>query len=392
MVMRSDDDVRGALRRTARWATLCVAHAASLGGTARAQDDAAPTSDAVSIEQREGYVDAVRKIATGEEEAGLAELATILARHGDDPDIFMLHYNVACGHARRGELDPAFAALDLAVRGGYGIHPGRRHNLEHDPDLASLRGDVRYAEAVSEAHALAKAIESSWDDLTAAFEFVPPPTGEATEDPKPLPLLIVLHPYGAERAEFARRWYEPFCAEHRFALLAPSGRRIIAPERFAFFSGASEFIDLFRLEQRQVIAALEALKKRVAIDPERIYVTGCGQGAGFGFALAMRNPQWVRGAVLFDGGYAPATLKDWETHAVRFGRRVALVHRDGDPRYPLAPLEDFATQLASRGLQVELFAGPAGPDRDAKSVGDLLAARLAWIDKVPFQRGADGGW
>ena len=381
MVMRRGGAARGAL------AVLLAAFA----GTARAQDDAAPTSDVVSIEQRAGYVDAVRRIATGEEAAGLAALAEILARHGDDPDIYMLHFNAACGHARRGELDLAFAALDRAVRGGYGIHPGRLHNLKHDPDLEKLRADARFAAAVAQAEALAQAIEASWGELTAAHEFVPPPTGDATQDAAPLPLLIVLHPYGAERGEFARRWFEPFCAEHRFALLAPGGRKIIAPERFAFFAGAGDFVDMFRLEQRHVLAALDALRKRVVIDPARIYVAGAGQGAGFGFALAVRNPQWVRGAVLFDGGYAPATLKDWEAHAARFGRRIALVHRDDDPRYPLAPLEAYATQLSTRGLQVELFAGPTGPERDGAAVAAELGARIAWIDEVPFQCKPDDG-
>ncbi|MBM4014635.1 MAG: hypothetical protein FJ293_06700 [Planctomycetes bacterium] len=381
MVMRRRGAARGALAMVL----------ALLAGTARAQDDAAPTADVVTIERRAGYVEAVRMIATGEEAAGLEALAAILAAHGDDPDVYMLHFNAACGHARRGELEPAFAALDRAVRGGYGIHPGRRHNLKHDPDLENLRADPRWAAAVAQAEALAQAIEASWEGLISAHEFIPPPTGDAAVDAAPLPLLIVLHPYGAERAEFAQRWFEPFCAEHRFALLAPGGRKIIAPERFAFFAGPGDFVDLFRLEQRHVLAALTALRTRVAIDPARIYVAGAGQGAGFGFALAVRNPQWVRGAVLFDGGYAPVTLKDWEEQAVRFGRRIALVHRDGDPRYPLAPLEAYATQLSTRGLQVELFAGPTGPDRDGAAVAAELAARIAWIDEVPFQRQPEGG-
>lgn len=383
-------------KRTWRWrraVTLAAALAAgaTLAPALRAQDDVAPTGDVVSIEQREGYVEAVRQIATGEERAGLAALAAIAAAHAEDPDLFLLHFNAACGHARLKELGPAFEQLGAAVRGGYGIHPGRLANLKADPDLAALRDDPRYAALVAQAESLSAALAASWNELTSAYEWLPPPAADPEEAKRPLPLLLVLHPYGEERAAFARQVFEAFCARHRFALLAPGGRQIIAPDKFAFFGAAGEFADRFRLEQRQVVIELESLKKRVAIDPQRIYVTGFGQGAGLGFAIAMRNPQWVRGAVLFDGGYAPATLKDWIEPAVKWGRRVALVHRDGDERYPLAPLESFAALLESQGLAVQLEAQETAAARTADAVAAVLAARLAWIDEVPFQRPAGDG-
>ena len=361
------------------------------GGVARAQEDSAPVNDITSIEQRAGYVDAVRQIASGEERTGLATLEQLAVRFPADPDLFLLHYNAACGHARLKELDAAFAQLDLAVAGGYPIHPLRRQKLDHDPDLAALRADPRFAPLRERARTMVDAIAGSWEQLIAPYEWVPPPPDDPAKAAEPLPLLIVLHPHGAERGEFAQRLFEPFCAEHRFALFAPGGRQMIAPDRFAWFGAAGDFIDGFRWEQREIVKALDAFKARVAIDPKRIYVAGVGQGAGLGFAIAMRNPQWVRGAVLFHGGYAPVTLRDWSEPAAAWGRRVALVHGEAVERYPLAPLEAYAAQLQSQGLAVRLFAQPGDGSLSATAVGAALAERLAWIDEAPFERPKPAG-
>src|SRR6185295_4073395 len=118
--------------------------------------------------------------------------------------------------------------------------------------------------------------------------------------------------------------------------LAPSGLEFLAPGRFAWAAAPGDFLDGFRADQRRIFFAVEKLRKDAAIDPQRIYVAGVGQGAGLGFAIALRNPQWVRGAVLFGGGYAPATLDDWLERSVAAGRRVALVHGESDALYPFA--------------------------------------------------------
>lgn len=382
--------VKDLLHRCARVAGIAALLLGMAVG-ARAQDDVAPLGDVVSIERRPGYVDAVVQIAKGEESAGLAVLARLAMEWKDDPDLFLLHFNAGCGHARLKQLNEAFAELEQAVAGGYGVHPGRLANLAADPDLENLRADARFAALLQKAESLSVAIAASRKELIAPYEFVPPPCADAAEAKKPLPLLLVFHPYGEERAEFARRLYEPFCTAHRFALLAMSGRQIIGPERFAYFAGGGDFADGFRAEQRHAVIALGEMKKRVAIDPQRIYVSGFGQGAGLGFAVAMRNPQWVRGAVLFDGGYAPASLRDWSDAAVSWGRRVALVHPESDPRYPLAPLESYFAQLESQGFALQLLTVPGNAAPTGTSVAESLAARLAWIDEVPFQRPAADG-
>jgi hypothetical protein len=53
-------------------------------------------------------------------------------------------YARACEHARRGEADRAFAALEEAVRGGY----DDVERIAADPALAGLRADPRFRRLV----------------------------------------------------------------------------------------------------------------------------------------------------------------------------------------------------------------------------------------------------
>lgn len=361
-----------------------VLAAAASTPSASGQDDHAPTLDQVSIEMRPGYVEAVGKIATGAEEEGLRTLEEIAKKYGGDPDLFMLHYNLACGRARLKQVDAALAALAKAVELGYGVDADQFRRLNGDPDLAPLRADPRFAAIVADATRRTAELSAGLKAMMAPFTWLPPPPADGK--PASVPLLIVLHPFGAEREAFARASFLPFAQSHGFALLAPSGEFMTSPRHFCWFRGDADFIDHFRLAARRVWFALDELRKRAPIDPERIYLTGYGQGAALAFALAVRNPQWARGAVLFGGGYAPVTLEDWQTQAVRYGRRIALLHGKNDEVYPFPPLPPFVADLRKKGLSLELTELDGGhelPGPDA--LEPLLLDRLKWIDGAPWK-------
>jgi predicted esterase len=366
----------------ARACAAALALLAASGPAARAQDEAAPGRDQVSIQGRAGYLEAVQRIAGGDERGAMRTLEEIAARFGNDPDLFILHYNLACAHARLKEVDAAFQSLARAVELGYAIDSDQVANLQRDPDLASLRDDARFAAQLAEVKRRNTEFAADLPRRLAPFTWVPPaPAGTKAA---PLPLLIVLHPFGAEREAFARAGFLDFCKQNGFALLAPSGDFMLSPGHFSWFRGRGDFPDHFRDQSRRVWLALEEMRKGVAIDPQRIYVTGLGEGASLGFALAVRNPQWVRGAVLFGGGYAPSVLEDWEARARRFGRRIALVHGKDDALFPAAPLPAFVTGMKEQGLSLELTLLDGGHDLvGPQTLLPLLAERLHWIDEAP---------
>jgi predicted esterase len=371
---------RHPLRRARRAALLALLVAGA--STLRAQDEAAPTRDQISIEARAGYAEAVQHINRGDARTGLRTLEEIAVRYGNDPDLFILHYNVACAHAQLKELDAAFASLGRAIELGYAIAPEQVANLQRDPDLAALRADARFDPLLAGVKRRNAELAEKMPGMLAPFTWTPP--APADGKPAPLPLLVVLHPFGAEREAFARANFLDFCRQKGFALLAPSGDWMISPGHFCWFRGGGDFPDRFRLQTRRIWLALEQMRKEVAIDPQRIYVTGLGEGASLGFALAVRNPQWVRGAVLFGGGYAPSTLDDWEERAKRWGRRIALVHGKDDALFPAAPLPAFVERLKGQGLSLELTLTDGGHDlAGPKTLDPLLAERLQWIDAAP---------
>jgi hypothetical protein len=73
-----------------------------------------------------------------------AAMAALRAQIEIDDQNFVPHYNLACAHAAKRELDPAAAALTRAVELGF----ISRHQLERDPWLDNLRGTDFYARLV----------------------------------------------------------------------------------------------------------------------------------------------------------------------------------------------------------------------------------------------------
>ena len=376
------------MKRIVRLAALSTLAFGTAGQHLVAQDNDAPARDVFSIQDRPGFVAAVEAIAEGHEKEGLLALEKIAHDFAGDPDLYLLHYNAACGQARLGEKAKALAELATAIERGYGLRQSQLLNLLQDPDLDPLRKEARLDELLQEAKKRYDDNLASLAAQFAPFTWLPPPASDPELAKKKLPLLIVLHPFASEREAFARANFLPFCEANRFALLAPSGQQLIAPGRIAWTSASGDFLENFRADARRVWEAFDTLKREQAIDTERVYVVGVGQGAALGFAVALRNPQWVRGAVLFDGGYAPATLHDWTERAAQWGRRVALEHRRDDPLYPFAPLAAYSEVLKQQKLAVELFPVDAAPTRGPAEFSATLSSRLPWIDEVPFQKPA----
>ncbi|MGN6191502.1 MAG: TPR end-of-group domain-containing protein, partial [Rhodanobacteraceae bacterium] len=61
------------------------------------------------------------------------------------PDDFGTLYNAACTYTHMGDTERAFDLLERAISVGHGF----RDWIEHDSDLASLRGLPRYREIMA---------------------------------------------------------------------------------------------------------------------------------------------------------------------------------------------------------------------------------------------------
>jgi tetratricopeptide (TPR) repeat protein len=95
------------------------------------------------LERDPFFVDAIRlhaqNLAAKGEFSRALQLDRRLVRLVPDDEIAW--YNLACGYAVLGMVDPAFAALQRALELGYRC----LRRLSRDPDLKSLRRDPRFA-------------------------------------------------------------------------------------------------------------------------------------------------------------------------------------------------------------------------------------------------------
>ncbi len=362
-----------------RLAVLLISLA--LGTRLSAQADDLPALDAISIQNRPGFVEAVQKIASGSEKEGVEDLLAIEKQYGTDPDVYILLYNVACGYARRREVDPALEWLTAAVDKGYGIHPNQVERLRLDADLASLQGEPRHDKILATAQARLKKLAEEIETLRAPVLIAPRDLKEGEK----LPVLIVCHPYGSSPARFVE-YFRSFAEAQRIVVAAPCGSRLIAPDHWAWAMSSADFAEHFRMDHREMLDALTLCRNRYPIDERRIYVSGLGQGAALAFAYVVRNPQQVRGGVVFNGAYSPRSLQDWLPVCVEHGRRVVWVQGRFNQIYPSEEVVAGLLELQGSGLKIDLRELDADhglpPD-----LNDELVRALKWIDGTD---GTDG--
>jgi tetratricopeptide (TPR) repeat protein len=100
----------------------------------------AKAGEAFSPSGWEDFYVAFAYLRNGDEQAARAAVEEALAR---EPDAWQGSFNAACFEARVGNTDAAFEHLRTALeRNREGVEP----YLATDPDVASLRGDPRFAE------------------------------------------------------------------------------------------------------------------------------------------------------------------------------------------------------------------------------------------------------
>ncbi|MBK7643604.1 MAG: hypothetical protein IPJ19_11265 [Planctomycetes bacterium] len=220
-------------------------------------------------------------------------------------------YNYACVYARKGEPDKAFEWLGRSIEWGWGGARGsvatpslqatqsiwHAAMLETDADLESLRKDERFAKIVERAKALQKRAE----EYTAEPALYVP---EKLKDAAELPVLIVLHEAGGDKASTLAAW-KPIADELVCALAVPAApfSRGEDPARgWAWIDDPSNFAQPGRTKdyQQPVNAALDALRKTKKLAANRVWLAGAGQGATLALLTALHNATLVRGAAVLD--------------------------------------------------------------------------------------------
>ena len=172
---------------------------------------------AAYAEARQSFVRALESGALDEAEAALAR------RRAAAPGRVDVGYDLACVEARSGQVDRAFAALGPVAGAGLDVDPAA------DTDLASLRGDSRWAPLLARFAASHAPVSPKGSTLD-----VPPGLGlveDVVEDPRTGDLFVSSVRTGEVWRHASgswKRWAHPAPAgSGAFALGIDAGRRLL---------------------------------------------------------------------------------------------------------------------------------------------------------------------
>jgi carboxymethylenebutenolidase len=210
-------------------------------------------------------------------------------------------------------------------------------------------------------------------DLSVRGYLAAPETGKG-------PGVLVLH-----------AWWglNPFCKSF-CDRLAGEGFVAFAPD---LYSGAvAKTIDEARqlrrklnrpFAQKQIVAALETLRKQKAVSGPSVALVGFSLGAHFALGLALAKPKDIAAVTLFYGaGGGGASVKSQAAFLGHFA--------EDDPYEPAARVEKLEAKLRAAGRPVEFYTYPGTAhwffESDQPSAYDAKAAQQAWQRTVKFLR------
>jgi len=327
----------------------------------------------------------------GDDPADLVRVFTAAYRAGDwqaaatvglrivslEPDRPVHRYNLACVYARAGSADEAVSWLGQAAAGGF----WQSGLLARDPDLDGVRshpGFAAAAAAVDRNHATIREVVA--ERFTAAPPLLVAPTGnDAT---RPAPLVVALHGYGGRADDYQMLW-RGAAARAGAVLVIPQGvRRAGSGYSWQDPDEAELILEL----------TLEWTRRQVAIDEDRIVLTGFSQGGFIAMALGVRRPELFAGVIPMAGGYLPqidAPPAAAATGAPRFYFMVGSL--DGVALAVRQAAEDFATAGYQVRLRVLPGTGHSFPRDTVRELSKALRFALGGsAPKSQQQRAATG--
>lgn len=170
--------------------------------------------------------------------------------------------------------------------------------------------------------------------------------------PRPAPLLIALHGYGANKRQMMREAQE--MAPEGFAIASLQGvhqhirepREPGGPLRFGF-----GWLTNFRPEEsieihhRALKDLISQLVDEGVVDSKRIFLLGFSQSCALNYRFAFSNPDLLRGVIGICG--IPG---DWDSNKVYQGSDLQVFHLAGtkDEFYTPERVRDYKQQLSTR--------------------------------------------
>ncbi|MCE9594597.1 MAG: hypothetical protein K8S98_10410 [Planctomycetes bacterium] len=266
----------------------------------------------------------VELLNSGKNDEGIAVFKKLVEVNPTDS---VSSYNVACGLAKKNEIEPAFEWLTKAIDLGFGNQASGNpvDNItfaaEKDTDLASLRADPRFAALVLKMKAMKKALD---EYLATPAIYVP----KALEGAAEMPLLVVLHDAGSTKDKVVAGWWKSVADELGFVLIAPSGtiQMGVKPEDgMAWFDDANAYVARNWPYEKPVDAALATFAKTKKYDRARVFLAGEGMGGMVANTIAFGAPGLYKGSVTLNGLAIDKLVAGKAANAGKMGLKVRVM-------------------------------------------------------------------
>lgn len=186
-------------------------------------------------------------------------------------------------------------------------------------------------------------------------------------DERPSGVMVALHGLGG-KGDQVKNLLSPFAAEHNFILVCPTAQKEPDAGRNEDWT---EFSTVFKhwwcyRDGNFPLSALSVVKKRYAIDENRVILTGASMG-GFGaWNIGLRYPDRFAGIVPICGGISRTEFVGARDTRMRkvllnaFNTPVYFIHGDSDEVVPVNPERWTRDELKGLGYDFRYVEVPKG--------------------------------
>ncbi len=259
-------------------------------------------------------------------------------------------------------------------------------------DTAKLLEVIRRGRPVKDAPVgeLKERMKDAFGRETDLWIIVPPKYDPA----KPAGVFLALHGLGGTGAQLKDLW-AAYAASNNFIIAAPSAQKEPADRKNEDSFGGIGGRELphwwsYR-EGNFPLSALSLLKKRYAIDENRVILTGYSMG-GFGtWNIGLRSPDRFAALIPYAGGlsrseYAGLRVDERmrKLHLNSFNLPVYFVHGDADKTVPVEFDRESRNQLKKLGYEFEYKeVSKGGHVMNVREGGEIMTGIQKWLkDRV----------
>jgi phospholipase/carboxylesterase len=188
------------------------------------------------------------------------------------------------------------------------------------------------------------------------------------------PLIVWLHGPGSDERQLMR--IMPPVSMQNYIAVAPRGLDL-GDEASAQGYGWQQTEDHIQQAEQRIFESIATAKRKLHVDPGRVFMAGFDSGGTMAFRVAMNHPQHFAGVVSLCGAFPTGRPPLGNLVAARRLAIFLAAGRDSG-QYPAEAVCNDLRLLHSAGMSVTLRQYPCGHDLTPQMLGDVNR----WIQEL----------